>query len=356
MNIPKNVFSKVFKSICKINIEYIDNDGMTCTITGFFIKISQSLKYLITYCQFMQKESIKNIIIEIWNKKTINLSLNGRFIKYFSEPKNIIVLEIKNTDNIFNDIEFLDYIVNNDNSKNDYSIFKNREIFTVEFIEGKEEKCAKGKITDVQGYEFIHNINASNICSGCPIILLNKKITKNKKIKVIGIYTSGNFFSNMNYGCFIDKIIKEIEMINKNSNDKIIPEIDKKFNNINLNSEIILDKSISINESLDINSIKYKTDYNSMNPKQENLILCENSENAINLNIQSVDQNLNYSVKCKKTDIFNTIINKIFEKHPKYKEQRFYFICNGRVILEYKEIEGNKLKDGDTILLNPFEF
>ena len=323
MNIPKNVFSKVFKSICKINIEYIDNDGMTCTITGFFIKISQSLKYLITYCQFMQKESIKNIIIEIWNKKTINLSLNGRFIKYFSEPKNIIVLEIKNSDNIFNDIEFLDYIVNNDNSKNDYSIF---------------------------------NINASNICSGGPIILLNKKITKNKKIKVIGIYTSGNFFSNMNYGCFIDKIIKEIEMINKNSNDKIIPEIDKKFNNINLNSEIILNKSISIDESLDINSIKFKTDYNSMNPKQENLILCENSENAINLNIQSVDQNLNYSVKCKKTDIFNTIINKIFEKHPKYKEQRFYFICNGRVIFEYKEIEGNGLKDGDTILLNPFEF
>ena len=39
----------------------------------------------------------------------MNLSVYGRFIKYYKEPKNIIVFEIKESDCIYNDIQFLDY-------------------------------------------------------------------------------------------------------------------------------------------------------------------------------------------------------------------------------------------------------
>ena len=152
-SIPLNAAFKVLNSICKIKIEY---DGMESIITGFFIKIN-SLKYLMTNCQHIKIESIKNVIIEIWNKKTMNLSVNGRFIKYYKEPKNIIVFEIKESDCIYNDIQFLDYdheIIN----KTDYSVYKNQNIFTVVYINEEEETCETGKIIDIDNYEFIHNI------------------------------------------------------------------------------------------------------------------------------------------------------------------------------------------------------
>ena len=91
----------------------------------------------------------------------MNLFVYGRFIKYYKEPKNIIVFEIKESDCIYNDIQFLDYnqdynheIIN----KTDYSIYKNQNIFTVVYINEEEETCETGKIIDVDNYEFIHNI------------------------------------------------------------------------------------------------------------------------------------------------------------------------------------------------------
>ena len=65
--------------------------------------------------------------------------------------------------------------------------------------------------------------------------------------------------------------------------------------------------------------------------------------------------NLKYSVKCERTDIFNTIVNQIFGREPQCKDFNFYFICNGRAILIFKDIKGNNLNDGDTIILNTFE-
>ena len=229
-SIPLNVAFKVLNSICKIKIKY---DGMESIITGFFIKIN-SLKYLMTNCQHIKIESIKNVIIEIWNKKTMNLSVNGRFIKYYKEPKNIIVFEIKESDCIYNDIQFLDYdheIIN----KTDYSVYKNQNIFTVVYINEEEETCETGKIIDIDNYEFIHNIKVSNFSSGSPIILWSKNINE---IKVIGIYTKGDFFINMNFAIFIDIIIKDLININKDSINKKINSDNEKICNINLNNTI----------------------------------------------------------------------------------------------------------------------
>ena len=398
-SIPLNAAFKVLNSICKIKIEY---DGMESIITGFFIKIN-SLKYLITYCQYIQIESIKNIIIEIWNKKTMNLSVNGRFIKYYKEPKNIIVFEIKESDCIYNDIQFLDYdheIIN----KTDYSVYKNQNIFTVVYINEEEETCETGKIIDIDNYEFIHNIKVSNFSSGSPIILWSKNINE---IKVIGIYTKGDFFINMNFAIFIDIIIKDLININKDSINKKINSDNEKICNINLNNNsqkenkliefpiiikenspnnqifkkntnmtinqkaLLNDKisnennnisnniNLSQNESqsLNANSINDITSNNSsinLNKKEKNISVLK-QEKIIVLKFISSDQCLNYSIVCKSTDKFNLVINRIFDIYPEYIEKKCFFMCNGNVINEYKDIQENKIKNGDTILVNTLE-
>ena len=398
-SIPLNVAFKVLNSICKIKIKY---DGMESIITGFFIKIN-SLKYLMTNCQHIKIESIKNVIIEIWNKKTMNLSVNGRFIKYYKEPKNIIVFEIKESDCIYNDIQFLDYdheIIN----KTDYSVYKNQNIFTVVYINEEEETCETGKIIDIDNYEFIHNIKVSNFSSGSPIILWSKNINE---IKVIGIYTKGDFFNNMNFAIFIDIIIKDLININKDSINKKINSDNEKICNINLNNNskkenklianpiiikenspnnqifkkstnmiinqkaLLNDKisnennnisnniNLSQNESqsLNANSINDITSNSSsinLNKKEKNISVLK-QEKIIVLKFISSDQCLNYSIVCKSTDKFNLVINRIFDIYPEYIEKKCFFMCNGNVINEYKDIQENKIKNGDTIIVDTLE-
>ena len=398
-SIPLNVAFKVLNSICKIKIKY---DGMESIITGFFIKIN-SLKYLMTNCQHIKIESIKNVIIEIWNKKTMNLSVNGRFIKYYKEPKNIIVFEIKESDCIYNDIQFLDYdheIIN----KTDYSVYKNQNIFTVVYINEEEKTCETGKIIDIDNYEFIHNIKVSNFSSGSPIILWSKNINE---IKVIGIYTKGDFFINMNFAIFIDIIIKDLININKDSINKKINSDNEKICNINLNNNsqkenkliefpiiikenspnnqifkkntnmtinqkaLLNDKisnennnisnniNLSQNESqsLNANSINDITSNNSsinLNKKEKNISVLK-QEKIIVLKFISSDQCLNYSIVCKSTDKFNLVINRIFDIYPEYIEKKCFFMCNGNVINEYKDILENKIKNVDTIIVNTLE-
>ena len=104
---------KTFKSICKIIIKEEGNTIFRIG-TGFFMKVSDNLKYLITCYHIINQEmNIKNIELEIWNKKIMKLTFDGRFIKYFKRPLDITAIEIKEKDNIYEDVIFLDYDSNN---------------------------------------------------------------------------------------------------------------------------------------------------------------------------------------------------------------------------------------------------
>ena len=105
--VPINITLKALKSICKITIK--TNKGYAYG-TGFFMNISDSKKYLITNYHIINPNVINNNIeIEIHNNKKMKLNFNNHDIQYFPQPKDITIIEMKNYDNIYNDIEFLDY-------------------------------------------------------------------------------------------------------------------------------------------------------------------------------------------------------------------------------------------------------
>ena len=205
--IPVALINKANKSICQIRTK--DND--VCKGTGFFMRIF-SRKYLIT-CSFVvnygNKKENTEIEIEIYNKEVITIKFHDRFIKCLEMSKYILAIELKDSDFMDKDIEFLDYDQNYLNKG--YSIYDDFDIFSLSYIDdliGNGVVCSSGKIEGIEGYdyEFYHSISTGSGSSGSPIILLSNS----KILKVIGIHTNYQGNKRMNRGIFIGELIKEL--------------------------------------------------------------------------------------------------------------------------------------------------
>ena len=126
--IPIKIVNKVLESICKITVK--TKKGKLYG-TGFFMNCSDKLKCLMTnYHVINPSVENENIEIEIYNKKKMKLEFNNRYTKYIERPKDIAMIEIKENDEIYNDIIFLDY--DNNYTKRGYSIYKDVDVFSVE--------------------------------------------------------------------------------------------------------------------------------------------------------------------------------------------------------------------------------
>ena len=75
-------------------------------------------------------------------------------------------------------------------------------------------------------------------------------------------------------------------------------------------------------------------------------------ETIIAVNFVSLNYNINYPMACKRTDIFSKIENKLYQEFPVLKSKQIYFISNGNTIDRSLTFEQNKIKSGNTILIN----
>ena len=71
---------------------------------------------------------------------------------------------------------------------------------------------------------------------------------------------------------------------------------------------------------------------------------------------KSLEYNINYPIACQKTDIFEKIENQLYHVFPELKSKNIYFIANGNAIDKTATFEANRIKTGDTILINKNEF
>ena len=99
--------NKISKSVSKLIIKV---NGRTQVGTGFFL-LYKNNKYLIT-CYHLVNSTIKKVEFELWNKNKFNFELNNRYIEYFKELFDITVIELINSDEFVNYIDYLDYDLN----------------------------------------------------------------------------------------------------------------------------------------------------------------------------------------------------------------------------------------------------
>ena len=140
------------------------------------------------------------------------------------------------------------------------------DILSLEYLFGEEFSVGSGKIININGYKFEHNIHTEEGSSGSPIILFNIE-------KVIGIHKYGDREKRVNIGTFIDEIFDEIkndlsETNNEKKNIKVkeddkrkIERVDKK-NILDLNSQFLGDEGIQKLKLINDNIIELNLYYN----------------------------------------------------------------------------------------------
>ena len=238
--VPLNMVNKVAQSICKLTIKE-ENKNIVNSGTGFFMFINfeqKRLNCLVTNYHIIQQDLVdskKIILIQIEkdNKEIeIQLDNNKRFIKCFKKPIDITIIEIKDSDQIINDVFFLWYDLN---YVLGYEQYSESDILILQHPLGEETQLGIGKIMNIKYFEFEHSIETDNCSSGSPVILIGN-------YKVIGIHKQTNKKNNNGIGTFIGEIFKLMEEEKKEQ--KIINNEENKENNLHEKMNNIKDDCI----------------------------------------------------------------------------------------------------------------
>ena len=130
----------------------------------------------------------------------------------------------------------------------------------------------------------------------------------------------------------VKKLNDKIKLYENNGDVKKIKELE----------EII----ISLNSK--INKLENNTD-------KDKVTTLKSGEEIVALFFTSEKQDIHRPISCKNTDTFAKIEEKIYNEYPQYKDYNTYLTVNGNVIKRFKTIDENKIKDGNTIIINIYE-
>ena len=186
-------------------------------------------------------------------------------------------------------------------------------------------------------YNAYINSNTNSNSTNTNIINENKKLkeelniykkeNENLQNKINKLQNDNNKLNNE-----LIKANKIISNFNNNQNNNI--DINNKINNLN---EMLKMKDNIINDLK--NQLKNKE------------IKTVNYDDILFVHFISLDQNINYGIKCLKTDMFAEVEEKLYQKYGEYRETNNNFTANGRIILRFKSISDNHIKDGDKVQL-----
>ena len=243
--IPKSEIFNIFKkesAMCKIVYENIDKgllesghgSGFFCEIEGNFpikyalftnnhvlnetnLEIGKIIKF--KYFDSKKSNNSNNII-----EKSIKLTIDRK--TFTNEELDYTCIEIFKSDGIHNFFKIEPHILFHE-SKNS-SIFKEYEIFILQFLNENEISFSNGKIKNIKDNTIYHLCSTEPGSSGSPIIIRDKN---NKDNYVIGLhkasYSKGNI--NLNLGVTFDSILDNILKIKINEISCVyVPDKDKK--------------------------------------------------------------------------------------------------------------------------------
>ena len=136
-----------------------------------------------------------------------------------------------------------------------------------------------------------------------------------------------------------------------NNEQKKIKELNDKIklyeNNDNVKKIKELEEIIaSLNSQ--INDLKNNTN-------KDKITNINSGEEIVALFFTSSNQDIHRPISCKNTDTFVKIEEKIYNEYPQYKDYNTYLTVNGNVIKRFKTIDENKIKDGNTIIINIYD-
>ena len=96
---------------------------------------------------------------------------------------------------------------------------------------------------------------------------------------------------------------------------------------------------------------------NDLNEKLKRFpFILEKNEKLMSVIFSSFNQKINYSIVCKNTDSIHELEEVLYKECPDlFKAQNFIFLFKGEKINKLQTLDENKIKNGDTIILNSNE-
>ena len=186
---------------------------------------------------------------------------------------------------------------------------------------------------DNNRYNLQENINQKNATLNKKIIELKNQVTEEK-------------MNNQKLSDENNKMKKTIELL-KQENINIKQKLEYKINNLNIKINNLENEINNKNMELQL----YIQQNNKLN---ENVITVSKSgEKIISVNFITMGNNdiSNYSMPCKKGDLFVQLEEKLYNDFPKYKNYETYFEANGKRIKRIKTLEENNIQGNDIINL-----
>ena len=145
----------------------------------------------------------------------------------------------------------------------------------------------------------------------------------------------------------INELIHQNEILKKEliEANKIISELYKNQNNQQSSDNLIhnLKEMIKIKDKY-IEDLKLKL-------KDKENKTSVNYEDIMVVNFISSDQRINCGIKCLKTDTFAEVEEQLYQQYGEYRETNNNFLGKGKLVLRFKKIYENGIKDGDKIQL-----
>ena len=81
----------------------------------------------------------------------------------------------------------------------------------------------------------------------------------------------------------------------------------------------------------------------------------EKDEKIISIMFFIPDINIHYPIPCKVSDSFSKIESKLFEEFPELKYKNIYYLANGNTVDKTLTLKENRIKNGDTVLVEFIE-
>ena len=136
-------------------------------------------------------------------------------------------------------------------------------------------------------------------------------------------------------------------------------------NNNTNNNEILNLKNQILQKDIEIRDLKYQlleknNEIKDLKSKSQN----NNEKNKQVLNMdeimivyfQTQDQEINHvGIKCLPSDTFADVEEKIYKKFNNYRNTNNTPICNGRIVLRFKTLRENNIKDENVVQLIKME-
>ena len=243
----------------------------------------------------------------------------------------------ENKGNLNNDK--MSVIIEDENQKSYSLICKKNDIFSsLEIKLFEKDSSLKNKkhnyYVDNKKIDISKTLEQNNITHGTIIYYKIEENNEDEEISVI-IRTT-------------DQTIKYPIICKKNDKFKILEQkLYKKYPNLENEQHYYICNGIFIDIEKTIEENKIKESDQII----YNIVDIEENED-INVNIKSSNQNFEFSFKCKKSDKFELLEKKLYEKYPDLKNEKHYYLCDGMKIDIGKTIEENKIKDNANISFN----